>query len=379
MESLRFRGWLAAAIALIAMAPLGADEPEKTEPQVTVSYDGLNLFLQPDPPSKVVEKRSRMELGVFTGFIVPDKRLISTRDPGIEPTLGVRLGAGVNQRWNWFAEAQIAQFETRTFAGDADMLAARGGLEWLVEPGGRAESFFSLGWGYTHMSFDHATDFFSAFASAGVGQHVQIGGRTRLRWEVRIDRTMAPDGLRGRDLTQPQATIGFNWVLGKSKLDADRDGVPGQRDRCRDTPEGALVDARGCAMDADRDLVPDGLDACAGTPAGWTIGPDGCPIDTDGDGVADSIDACAATPMSAVIDNTGCPLDGDNDGVFDGLDRCPGTLRGIQVNEFGCFLDADEDGVYDGLGMDRCPGTPRGTKVDPFGCPIEQDDGGTRG
>jgi len=345
---LRLRGYLAVAIALIAAAPLAADEPEKKQQQ-----------------------RSHLELGVFTGFIVPDEALIGTEDPGIEPTLGLHLGGGLSRRWNWLAEVQAAQFETQTFAGDAEMLAVRGGVEWLVEPGRRAEPFVSIGWGYINMTFDGATDFESAFASAGLGQHVQIGAKTRLRWEVRVDRTVAPDGLRGEDLTQPQATIGFEWVLGKSQRDTDRDGVPGHRDRCRDTPDGARIDTHGCAMDSDRDLVLDGLDACEDTPAGWDVGPDGCPLDTDGDGVADGIDACEATPKRALIDTTGCPLDGDGDGVFDGFDQCPDTLHGIEVDERGCFLDADEDGVYDGLGMDHCPGTPKGTKVDPFGCPIE--------
>ena len=343
---------------LIAMAPLAADEPAE--------------------PEKKERQRSRLELGVFSGFIAPDKRLTATRDPAIEPTLGVRLGGGVSRKWNWFAELQAAQLDSQAVTRDAEMLAARGGMEWLIDPGRRAEPFVSLGWGYMNMTFDNASDFFSGFASIGLGQHVQIGARTRLRWETRVDRTTTPDGLRGNDLTQPAATIGFNWVLGKSKLDADRDGVPGHRDRCRDTLAGARVDAVGCAMDTDRDSVPDGLDACADTPAGWTIGPDGCALDTDGDGVADSIDACEASPKGAVIDKTGCALDTDGDGVFDGFDQCPNTLRGIEVNERGCFLDADEDGVYDGLGMDRCPGTPKGTKVDPFGCPVADDDGDRR-
>lgn len=352
---MRFKGCVAAAVALIAMAPLVADESAQPE-----SKDG---------------PRSLLELGVFNGFIVPDKRLTATRDPAIEPTAGVRLGGGISRRWNWFAEAQVARFDTRALTGDARMLAGRGGVEWLIDPGRRAEPFVSMGWGYMNMTFGNASDFFSAFASAGLGQHVQIGARTRLRWETRIDRTMAPDGLRGNDLTQPQGTIAVSWVLGKTKLDADRDGVPGNRDRCRDTREGARVDARGCAIDTDRDSVPDGLDVCADTPAGWAIGPDGCPLDADGDGVADSVDSCASTPKGAAIDDTGCPLDGDGDGVYDGFDRCPATLGGIEVDERGCFLDADEDGVYDGLGMDRCPGTPKGTKVDPFGCPVDEDEG----
>ncbi len=352
--SLGFGGCLA-AVGLLAIAPLAADEPAQ--------------------PENENPHRSGLELGVFTGIILPDKRLTATVDPGIEPTFGFHLGAGISRRFNWFAEAQAAQFRTAPPSGDAEMLAARGGIEWLIDRGRLAEPFVSLGWGYMNMTFDGATDFFSAFASAGLGQYVQIGANTRVRWELRVDRTMASEGLRGRDLTQPQATVGFTWVLDRSKSDADRDGVSGRRDRCPDTPEGARVDAHGCAFDADGDAVPDGLDACADTPTGWIIGPDGCPLDSDGDGVVDSIDACATTPQGAAIDDTGCPLDSDGDGVFDGSDRCPATMKGIEVDEHGCFIDADEDGVYDGLGMDHCPGTPKGTKVDPFGCPVKGDDG----
>ena len=318
-------------------------------------------------------QRSRLEIGVFNGFILPDKHLTGTRDPGIEPTAGVRMGGGIARRWNWLSELQVARFDTRAPSGDAKMFAGRAGAEWLITPGRRAEPFVSMGWGYSQMTFGRATDFFSAFASVGLGQHIQIGPKSRLRWELRFDRTTAPDGLRGNDLTQPQATIAYSWVLGRSKLDVDRDGVAGHRDRCPNTRQGALVDANGCATDSDRDSIPDGLDLCDDSPAGWSIGPDGCPLDADGDGVADSIDSCAKTPKGVVIDAAGCPVDGDGDGVFDGLDRCPATLKGIEVDEHGCFVDADGDGVYDGLGMDRCPGTPRGTKVDPFGCPV--DDG----
>jgi hypothetical protein len=354
-RSLGFRGCLAATIGLLVLAPLAAEE--------TVQ------------PEKKKQRRTGLELGVFTGIILPDPRLTATVDPGIEPTVGFHTGGGITWRLNWFAEAQAAQFRTLPPAGDAEMLAGRGGIEWLVAPGRLAEPFVSASWGYMNMTFEGATDFFSAFGSVGLGQYVQIGANTRVRWEIRVDRTMASEGLRGRDLTQPQATIGFTWVLDKSKSDLDHDGVSGNRDRCRDTPEGARVDAHGCAMDSDGDSIPDGLDTCADTPAGWNVGPDGCALDADGDGVADGIDACGMTPVGAVIDETGCPLDGDGDGVFDGFDRCPGTMKGIEVNELGCFLDADEDGVYDGLGMDRCPGTPKGTKVDPFGCPVTVDDG----
>ena len=339
-----FKACSAAVVASLAIAPLAAGAGEST---------GTNL-----------------ELGPFTGFILPDKRLTATRDPGAEPTLGLRLGGTLGYHWNWFAGVQAANFSTRTVAGDVAMLGGRLGAEFLIEPGRRAESFIAGGWGYTKMTFDGATDYTSGFASVGIGQNVRLDARTRLRWEVRVDRMLADDGLRGHDLTHPQATLGFNWSLGKVGRDPDNDGILGRRDRCRDTPAGATVDSRGCPMDTDADTIPDGLDACADTPAGWAVGPSGCPLDSDGDGTADARDACPATAKGVLVDDNGCPMDGDADGVPDGLDRCPETLKGIEVDERGCFLDADEDGVYDGLGMDRCPGTPKGTKVDRFGCPV---------
>ncbi|MBI4721020.1 MAG: OmpA family protein [Chitinivibrionia bacterium] len=92
--------------------------------------------------------------------------------------------------------------------------------------------------------------------------------------------------------------------------------------------------------------------------------------DSDGDGVADSRDKCPDTPSGAVVDMNGCPLDSDGDGVYDGIDACPGTPKGASVDAKGCPMDSDGDGVYDGI--DRCPNTPRDLKVDEFGCPIEK-------
>lgn len=331
------------------------------------------LFAEEAAPEKK-KSRSSFELGLFAGFVAPDKRLVAVEDPEIEPMVGLRMGTGVSRHWNWFFDAQVAQIETQTFAGDADSIAARTGFERLFRPGRRVEPFVTLGWGHIQMEFDGATDYDSGFASLGLGQHIEVAPRTRLRWEVRVDRMVAPDGLRGEDLTHPQGTFGVSWILGGAKkIDGDGDGVRGRRDRCPETPPGARVDENGCARDADRDTIPDGIDRCPQTADGRAVGPDGCPLDGDGDGIADHEDACPATPKRATIDDRGCALDGDRDGVIDVDDECPHTVKGIEVDKRGCFLDEDEDGVYDGLGMDRCPGTPKGTKVDPFGCPVEEE------
>jgi hypothetical protein len=344
-------GLLAGLVALVAIAPLSAGEAGKKE------------------------HRWPLEMGPFTGFVIPDDHLTRTKDSAVEPTLGVRLGGQFHPRWNWFAEVQAAQFESLSLTGDADMLAGRAGFELLVTPGRKYESFVSGSWGYEVLSFENATDFVSALASAGLGQHIHVGPRMRVRWEVRVERTMAPDGLQGEDLTQSVATVGLNWVLGKRTHDADGDGIAGHRDQCPDTPAGLPVNSRGCPTDSDADGVFDGIDSCPSTPKGWAVDAAGCPFDADGDGVSDGADGCASTPQGAIVDDKGCPADSDGDGVFDGLDRCSNTLRGIEVDERGCFLDADEDGVYDGLGMDRCPGTPKGVPVDPFGCPLKDGSG----
>ncbi len=75
-----------------------------------------------------------------------------------------------------------------------------------------------------------------------------------------------------------------------------------------DAPEGALLDANGCAFDSDGDGVVDGLDQCPSTPAGVTVDALGCPLDSDGDGVLDINDDCPGTPVGATVDSKGCEL-----------------------------------------------------------------------
>jgi len=65
---------------------------------------------------------------------------------------------------------------------------------------------------------------------------------------------------------------------GSSGPDADGDGVSNRRDRCPDTPRGALTDARGCPSDFDGDGVADGIDRCPATPKGEPVDPVGCSV-----------------------------------------------------------------------------------------------------
>ncbi len=61
-------------------------------------------------------------------------------------------------------------------------------------------------------------------------------------------------------------------------------------------------------------------------------------VDSDGDGVWDHLDACPNSPNGAVVDVKGCPSDSDQDGIFDGLDKCPDTPASKLVDQEGCTL-----------------------------------------
>jgi OOP family OmpA-OmpF porin len=62
--------------------------------------------------------------------------------------------------------------------------------------------------------------------------------------------------------------------------DSDRDGVPDEKDKCPDTPQGVQVDDVGCPVDSDKDGVPDYLDKCPDTPQGVQVDDVGCPLPT---------------------------------------------------------------------------------------------------
>lgn len=146
-------------------------------------------------------------------------------------------------------------------------------------------------------------------------------------------------------------------------VDGDNDGIEDERDQCLNTPFGAIVDSRGCAIDTDHDGVADGLDDCPGTDARaiGMIDIYGCPVDSDFDGVPDYLDACPRNPVGAHVDKDGCPVDSDSDGVPDGIDDCPNTLVGVEVDANGC-IDLSMLASSMVLNIDYAPGS---FEVDP--------------
>ncbi len=113
----------------------------------------------------------------------------------------------------------------------------------------------------------------SALTAAG-GFRVPVSGGVSVRAEAMVRNRSA------YSYTSFGGSLGISVMGGRSAggvdADDDQDGVGNRRDRCRETPRGALVDDRGCPTDQDGDGVFDGIDRCPGTPSGTTVDAVGC-------------------------------------------------------------------------------------------------------
>jgi OOP family OmpA-OmpF porin len=284
--------------------------------------------------------------------------------------VGGRLGHQFHRLWGIEAGIGFSSSEQDVEAGEeaADIDFSHLSANLLFTPwnGGWGGPFLSVGGGGSRFQADGEDSRTDGAFEGGAGLRFWLSDGFGLRLEAR-DVWIRP----GEDDEQNEIILagGLAFAFGGRAPDTDGDGVSDPKDRCPDTPRGAVVDEAGCPKDSDGDGVPDGIDLCANTPSGTRVDASGCPKDSDGDGVFDGPDQCPDTPRGAMVDAKGCPTDRDGDGVFDGIDTCADTPKGATVDAKGCPKDSDGDGVYDGI--DRCPGTGAGLKVDRDGCPIE--------
>ena len=310
------------------------------------------------------------EIGIMAGVGLGDDKLVgSANDTKVAPVIGGRFGWHFTPVVSGFIDYTWTSYkgDAANLFGDVTEDAVRIGPEFYVNPHSPWQFFINAGVGAIRYKSDLAGNDGRGFASLGLG--VRRGWMPgALRIELRGDHDVtSADSLGSKDFTNAKALVGWTWGIGAKPKDSDGDGVYDSKDKCPDTPHGAIVDKVGCPSDADGDGVFDGIDQCPDTPKGWPVDAKGCPLDSDGDGVADGKDKCPNTPKGCTVDANGCPADADGDGVCDGLDQCPNTPKGCRVDARGCPIDSDGDGVCDGI--DQCPGTAKGVTVDAKGCP----------
>jgi outer membrane protein OmpA-like peptidoglycan-associated protein len=301
---------------------------------------------------------------------------------------GALAGVGRVGVWlplNFSVEAEGAIATAKTKSSDESVKVKWGGVSVLYNLliGSRGWLYGKLGYGGTKygpggaecLTFGAKICGSTNTYIVGVGFRYPISPLLLARSEIvihpnkgtTIDNSTDPPTQREVKFTNWGLNLGLSVMLGSKPIpDSDHDGIPNNRDRCADTPEGAQVDGSGCPADNDNDGVPNGVDRCPNTAVGATVDASGCPRDSDGDNIPDGVDKCPDTPPGVLVDANGCPKDSDKDGIPDGMDRCSDTPQGATVDALGCPGDEDSDGVLDGL--DRCPRTPIGATVNAQGC-----------
>lgn len=299
----------------------------------------------------------------FLKFDLSTQRLLKANGMGIEEKSPGYLGVSASRYLDRYFDANLAvnygnwghftntanAFYSRFISAD---VTAR--FKFLGKDNARFTPYILLGVGTRSHKINTPNDFgkermTELTVPAGVGLNIKMEDRVYLNIQSHYGWTnndQIEGSFKHQRYTWDQYwnhSIGLNFLIGKMK-DADGDGVGDNRDKCPNTPKGALVDKTGCIVDGDKDGIADNLDKCP-TLAGLEQFA-GCP-DSDKDGVQDSEDKCPE--VAGLAKFNGCP-DSDNDGIQDSEDKCP-KVAGLSKFE-GC-PDTDGDGIEDA--KDECP------------------------
>ncbi|KEQ16446.1 hypothetical protein GZ78_21535 [Endozoicomonas numazuensis] len=194
------------------------------------------------------------------------------------------LTLGGEYRYNdqWATELRFLDSNADSKIGDTDVNQYYLDALYYFKPmTAKWQPFAILGVG--HAEFEgKLNDDKETQANAGLGVRYALNDNWSLRGDVR--------GIYGTDDSTWDSLInvGVSYAFGGSsapapapvpvEADTDQDGVPDTRDNCPNTPAGAAVDAKGCALDSDEDGVPDYKDQCPSTPKGRKVDDQGCKV-----------------------------------------------------------------------------------------------------
>lgn len=211
---------------------------------------GAAMFLVA-APALAIDESGRWWTSVMVSGIDEDKkRGLETEWSGLH--LGVGRGFGAD--WGVELNAVGARFENR--AGDRALIQWGFGADVTrrMFDSQHFSPYVLMGLGWMNSDYKlNRYDESGMMASLGLGVMVPTGIKdVRVRGELRSRRDF------GEELTDLLLSIGVQVGFGQSSVrepawavDSDGDGVPDTRDRCPDTPPGAVVDKYGCRIDQD--------------------------------------------------------------------------------------------------------------------------------
>lgn len=219
------------------------------------------------------------EVGLGGSYFDYDDYLDFEASPGVRGLAAYRFTPAIS------AGLVVEQTQTELELFNLDVDAHHYFLEGLYHfnTDGRVQPYLSLGWGQLVLETDLFDDYRSSITTVGAG----IKFRLAENWEIRsaLNHFFMTEG---EDAFYNVAAITLSYLWGGSDAprksgvvrakDTDNDGVPDPSDACANTPSGAPVDTRGCALDTDADGVADYLDNCPATAARLKVDDRGCPV-----------------------------------------------------------------------------------------------------
>lgn len=210
----------------------------------------------------------------------------------IDDDLGLVIGGELplSTRWSLATDYYSMESDVKFIGGDADLDLLRFGFNYHLNQINGWQPFVGFGWGNIDVDaagFLNDSDEDTFDLGFGLKRRISDNWMARGDWKIlRGGDTKAWDnaisfGLAyafgSRSRSTPVAAT-QNTSTPSTVGDSDNDGVPDNRDACRNTPAGAQVDSRGCEIDSDRDGVVDSRDNCPDTSMNLSVDANGCPI-----------------------------------------------------------------------------------------------------